>query len=136
MPPRIFASYYQEIIQLSEYLLICSVSSFHHNYVGPTTDQYEAWLQVVESMIAGEKKSLEEDDLVLIAMLPYANVSGHLYQEMQSYLKKMVDDSLLPLLDISCQQQKPLKILFKEAITDSPGPANDISEKDAKVFDF
>ena len=30
------------------------------------------------------------------------------------------DDPLLPLLDISCQQQKPLEILFKEAIADPP----------------
>ena len=113
-----------------QYTLICSL------YVGSTLsapDQYEAWLQVVESMITGEKKSVEEDDLTLIAMLPFANLSGHLYQEMRDYLKKMVGDPLLPLLNISCHQQKPLRDLFKEATTDPPDLANDGSEKYAKV---
>jgi len=105
-------------------------------YVGSTLsapDQYEAWLQVVESMITGEKKSVEEDDLTLIAMLPFANLSGHLYQEMRDYLKKMVGDPLLPLLNISCHQQKPLRDLFKEATMDPPDLADDGSEKYAKV---
>ena len=84
-------------------------------------------------MITGEKKSVEEDDLTLIAMLPFANLSGHLYQEMRDYLKKMVGDPLLPLLNISCHQQKPLRDLFKEATTDPPDLANDGSEKYAKV---
>ena len=84
-------------------------------------------------MITGEKKSVEEDDLMLIAMLPFDNKSGHLYQEMQSYLQKMVGDTLLPLLDISCHQQNPLQDLFKEAATDPPVHADDVSEKVAKV---
>jgi len=84
-------------------------------------------------MITGEKKSVEEDDLTLIAMLPFANLSGHLYQEMRDYLKKMVGDPLLPLLNISCHQQKPLRDLFKEATTDPPDLADDGSEKYAKV---
>ena len=92
-------------------------------------------MQVVESMIAGEKKSLEEDDLLLIAMLPSANIS-HLYQEMQDYLKKIVGDPLLPLLDISCQQHKPLKILLEEALADRQDLADEGSEKDAKVSEF
>ena len=84
-------------------------------------------------MITGEKKSIEEDDIMLIAMLPFANASGRLYQEMQDYLKKMVGDHLLPLLDTTCYQQKPLEILFKEATSDPPDLADDGSEKDAKV---
>jgi len=107
------------------YTFICSLL-----FVGPNTDQYGAWLQVVENLITGEKKSLEKDDLKLIAMLPFANSSGHLYQEMQGYLKEMVGDPLLPLLAISCHQQKPLQVLFKEATTDPP---DGVSEKDAKV---
>ena len=99
------------------YTVICSL------YVGSTrslTDLYGAWLLVVDSMITGEKKSVEEDDLMSIAMLRSANSSGHVYQEMREYLKDIVGDPLLPLLDISCQQQKPLEILFKEAIADPP----------------
>ena len=99
------------------YTVICSL------YVGSTrsvTDLYGAWLQVVDSMITGEKKSVEEDDLMSIAMLRSASSSGHVYQEMREYLKDIVGDPLLPLLDISCQQQKPLEILFKEAIADPP----------------
>ena len=69
-------------------------------------------------MITGEKKSVEEDDLMSIAMLRSASSSGHVYQEMREYLKDIVGDPLLPLLDISCQQQKPLEILFKEAVAD------------------
>ena len=87
-------------------------------------------------MIAGEKKSLEEDDLLLIAMLPSANKSHHLYQKMQDYLKKIVGDPLLPLLDISCQQHKPLKILLEEALADRQDLADEGSEKDAKVSEF
>jgi len=109
------------------YTPICSL------FVGPTTDQYGAWLQVVESLITGKKKSVEEDDLMLIAMLPFHNTSGHMYQEMQSYLQKMVGDTLLPLLDISCHQQNSLQELFKEATTDQPVHADDVSEKVAKV---
>ena len=93
-------------------------------------------MQVVESMISGEKKSVEEDDLMLIAMLPYANLSGHLYQEMQDYLKRIVGDPLLPLLDISCQQRKPLKILLEEALADRQDLADEGSEKDAKVSEY
>ena len=66
-------------------------------------------------------------------MLPFANSSHHLYQEMREYLKDIVGDPLLPLLDISCQQQKPLEILFKDAVADLPVLAGDVSEKDAKV---
>ena len=67
-------------------------------------------------------------------MLQFANASGRLYQEMQVLLKKMLGDPLLPLLDISCHQQKPLEILFKEATTDLQDFADGGSEKDAKVF--
>ena len=99
------------------YTVICSL------YLGSAqsvTDLYGAWLQVVDSMITGEKKSVEEDDLMSIAMLWSASSSGHVYQEMREYLKDIVGDPLLPLLDTSCQQQKPLEILFKEAIADPP----------------
>ena len=97
-------------------------------------DQYGTWLEVVESMLSGKKKSVDEDDIMLIAMLPFAqNASGRLYKEMRDYLKEMVGKRLLPLLDISCQQQKPLQVLLKEATTDPPDLADDGSEKDAKV---
>ena len=94
------------------------------------TDQYEAWLQAIDSIISGEKKSIEEEDLMFIAILPFPNSSGYLYQEMKEYLKKVVRDPLLPLLKISYQD---LEILFKEAIADT-GDLTGFSEQHAKVF--
>ena len=94
-------------------------------------DQYKAWLQVVNSMISGVKKSVEEDDLMLIAMLPCDE--GHLYLEMKNYLKKIVGDPLLPLLEITCQQHKPLDVLFEEAVAEPLDPADYCPESEAKV---
>lgn len=93
-------------------------------------DQYKAWLQAVNSMISGVKKSVEEEDLMLIAMLPCQE--GHLYLEMKNYLKKITGNPLLPLLEITCQQHKPLDVLFKEAAAD-PDPADYSPENEAKV---
>ena len=76
------------------------------------------------------KKSIEQEDLTFIAILPFPNSSGYLYQEMKEYLKKVVKDPLLPLLKISYQD---LEILVKEAIADT-GYHKDFSEQHAKVF--
>ena len=94
-------------------------------------DQYKAWLQTVNSMINGEKKSVEEEDLMLIAMLPCRE--GHLYLEMKNYLKKMAGNPLLPLLEIRCQQHKPLDVLFEEAVADPSDLADYYPENEAKV---
>ena len=93
-------------------------------------DQYKAWLQAVNSMISGRKKSVEEEDLMLIAMLP--RQKGHLYLEMKNYLKKIAGNPLLPLLEITCQQHKPLDVLFKEAAADTD-LADCSPEDEAKV---
>ena len=93
------------------------------------TDQYEAWLQTINSRISGVKKSIEEEDLMFIAILPFTNSSGYLYQEMKAYLKTIIGDPILPLLKIGYQH---LEILFKEALAD-PDLA-DLSEQHAKVF--
>ena len=94
------------------------------------TDQYEAWLQTINSIISGVKKSVEEEDLMFIAILPFRNQSGYFYQEMKAYLKKIIGDPILPLLKIGYQH---LEILFKEAIAD-PIDIADLSEQHAKVF--
>ena len=93
-------------------------------------DQYKAWLQAVNSMISRVKKSVEEEDLMLIAMLPCQE--GHLYLEMKNYLKKIAGNPLLPLLEITCQQHKTLDVLFKEAAAD-PDLADYSPENEAKV---
>lgn len=98
-------------------------------YVLP--DQYEAWLQAVSSKIDGVKKSFEEDDLMLIAMLPCS--VGHLYLEMKEYLKKIARNPLLPLLEITCPLQKPFDVLFNEATADPPDAADYCPESEAKV---
>ena len=92
--------------------------------------QYEAWLQTVNSIINGVK-SVEEEDLMLIAMLPCS--VGHLYLEMKKCLKKIARDPLLPLLEITCPLQKPLDALFNEATTDPPDLADYHPESEAKV---
>ena len=95
-------------------------------------DQYKAWLQAVNSMISGVKKSVEEEDLMLIAMLPCS--VGHLYLQMKEYLKKIASsDPLLPLLEITCPLQKPLDVLFNEATADPPDLADYHPESEAKV---
>ena len=94
-------------------------------------DQYKAWLQTVNSMISGVKKSVEEEDLMLIAMLPCS--VGHLYLEMKKCLKKIARDPLLPLLEITCPLQKPLDVLFNEATADPPDLADYHPESEAKV---
>ena len=94
-------------------------------------DQYEAWLQAVSSKIGGVKKSFEEEDLMLIAMLPCS--VGHLYLEMKEYLKKIAGDPLLSLLEITCPLQKPLDVLFNEATADPPDAADYCPESEAKV---
>ena len=94
-------------------------------------DQYKAWLQAVNSMISGVKKSVEEEDLMLIAMLPCKE--SHLYLEMKNYLKKIAGNPLLPLLEITCQQHKPLDVLFKEAVADPSDLADCSPENEAKV---
>ena len=102
-------------------------------YTGSITHQYEVWLQVVISMINGEKVSFEEEDLMYIAMLPFANSCGHFYQEMKDYLLKLVGDPMLPLLEISCEEHKPLDILFNEAIADPDNQDDYAPEENAKV---
>lgn len=102
-------------------------------YTGSITDQYEVWLQVVISMINGEKVSFEEEDLMYIAMLPFANSCGHFYQEMKDYLLKLVGDPMLPLLEISCEGHKPFEILFNEAIGDPENQDDYATEENAKV---
>ena len=94
-------------------------------------DQYKAWLQTVNSMISGVKKSVEEEDLMLIAMLPCRE--GHLYLEMKNYLKKIAGNPLFPLLEITCQQHKPLDVLFNEAAADPLDLADYSPENEAKV---
>ena len=108
-------------------ILLCNIGLSLH-YV---PDQYGAWLQAVNSMISGVKKSVEEEDLMLIAMLPCQE--GHLYLEMKKYLKKIVRDPLLPLLEITCPLQKPLDILCNEATADPPDLADYHPESEAKV---
>ena len=123
---------YHDITWLSEEL-ITALHSHLFIRAGSTLfgqDQCGAWLRVVESMITGEKRSIEEDDI--IAMLRFANASGCLYQEMREYLKNTVEYPLLPLY-ISCHQQRPLDILFKEATTDPPDLTYECSDKYAKV---
>ena len=93
-------------------------------------DQYKAWLQTVNSMISGKKKSVEED-LMLIAMLPCRE--GHLYLEMKNYLKKIAGNPLLPLLEITCQQHTPLDVLFEEAVAELLDLADYSPESEAKV---
>ena len=80
-------------------------------------------------MSEGEK-SIEQEDLMLIAILPFPSSSGYLYQEMKEYLKKVVRDPLLPLLKISYQD---FEILVKEAIADT-GYHKYFPEQHAKVF--
>ena len=106
---------------------------FHLLNIGSSSvpDQYKAWLQAVNSMISGVKKSVEEEDLMLIAMLPCKE--GHLYLEMKNYLKKIVGDPLLPLLEIRCQQHKSLDVLFKETEADPSDLADYSPENEAKV---
>ena len=97
------------------------------------TDQYryKTWLQAIDRIILSEgEKSIEQEDLMLIAILPFPNSSGYLYQEMKEYLIKVVRDPLLPLLKISYQN---FEILVKEAIADT-GYHKDFSEQHAKVF--
>ena len=94
-------------------------------------DQYKAWLQTVNSMMSGVKKSVEEEDLMLIAMLPCRE--GHLYLEMKNYLKKIAGNPLFPLLEITCQQHKPLDVLFNEAAADPSDLADYSPENEAKV---
>ena len=89
-------------------------------------DQYEAWLQAINSIMTGESKSIEEEDLMFIAILPFPNSSGYLHQEMKEYLKKIIGDPLLPLLKISYQH-------LEEAVADKRDFA-DFSEQHAKVF--
>ena len=100
-------------------------------YIGSTTDQYEVWLQVVISMISGEKISFEEEDLMYIAMLPFANSCGHFYQEMKDYLLKLIGDPVLPLLEISCEEH--FEMLFNEAIADTENHHDYAPEENAKV---
>lgn len=102
-------------------------------YIGSTTDQYEVWLQVVISMINGDKISFEEEDLMYIAMLPFANPCGHFYQEMKDYLLKLIGDPMLPLLEISCEEHKHFEILFNEAIADTENHHDYAPEENAKV---
>ena len=94
------------------------------------TDQYGAWLKAIDSIIKEGKNSIEEEDLMFIAILPFPNSSGYLHQEMKEYLKKVVRDPLLPLLKTSYQD---LDILLKEAIADT-GDLTGFSEQHAKVF--
>ena len=82
-------------------------------------------------MISGEKKSVEEEDLMLIAMLPCKE--GHLYLEMKNYLKKIAGNPLFPLLETTCQQHKPLDVLFEEAAADPSDLADCCPENEAKV---
>ena len=82
-------------------------------------------------MIDGVKKSVEEEDLMLIAMLPCS--VGHLYLEMKEYLKKIARDPLLPLLKITCPLQKPLNVLFSDATADPSDLADYYPESEAKV---
>ena len=89
-------------------------------------DQYETWLQAINSIISGENKSIEEEDLMFIAILPFHNSSGYLHQEMKKYLKMIVGDPLLPLLKIAYQH-------LEEAIADTRDLA-DFPEQHAKVF--
>ena len=105
---------------------------FHFLNVGSSSvpDQYNTWLNAVNSMISGVKKSVEED-LMLIAMLPCKE--GHLYLEMKNHLKKIAGNPLLPLLEITCQQIKPLDVLFKEAVADPSDHADCSPENEAKV---
>ena len=105
---------------------------FYFSTIGSSSvpDQYKAWLQVVNSVISGVKKSVEEEDLMLIAMLPCKE--GHLYLEMKNYLQKIAGNPLLPLLEITCQQHKPLDVLFKEAAAD-PDLASYSPQAEAKV---
>ena len=49
---------------------------------------------------------------------------------MKNYLKKIVGDPLLSLLEIRCQQHKPLDVLFKETEAD---PSDLAPENEAKV---
>ena len=97
-------------------------------------DQYETWLQAINSLISGVKKSVEEEDLMFIATLPFANSSGYMYQEMKVYLKRIIGDPILSLLKISSQKQKSLEILFKEALAHPQHPADSGFEQHAKVF--
>ena len=94
-------------------------------------EQYQAWLQTINSMISGVKKSVEEEELMLIAMLPWKE--GRLYLEMKNHLKKIAENPLLPLLEITCQQHKPLDVLFKEAVADPLDLADYSPESEAKV---
>ena len=80
------------------------------------------------------KKSVEEEDLMFIASLPFANSSGYMYQEMKDYLKMTKGDPILPLLKISSQKQKGLEILFKEALAHQQHIADSGYEQHAKVF--
>ena len=106
---------------------------FHLLNIGSSSvpDQYKAWLQAVNSMISGIKKSVEEEDLMLIAMLPCKE--GHLYLEIKNYLKKIAGNPLLPLLEITCQQHKPLDVLLEEAVADPLDLADYSPENEAKV---
>ena len=94
-------------------------------------DQFGVWFQAVTSMISGVKKSFEEEDLMLIAMLPCQE--GHLYLEMKNYLKKIAGNPLLPLLEITCSLPKPFDVLFNEATADPPDSAGYHPESEAKV---
>ena len=97
-------------------------------------DQYEPWLQAINSLISGVKKSVEEEDLMFIATLPIQNQVGYMYKEMKDYLEGIKGDPILPLLKISSLKQKNLDILFKEALADQQHLADSDFEQHAKVF--
>ena len=96
-------------------------------------DRYEPWLQVINSLISGVKKSVEEEDLMLIAALPFQNSVGYMYKEMKDYLEKIIGDPILSLLKISSQEQKNIQILFKEALAHPQHPLDSGFEQHAKV---
>ena len=96
-------------------------------------DRYEPWLQVIISLISGVKKSVEEEDLMLIATLPFQNSVGYMYKEMKDYLEKIIGDPILSLLKISSQEQKNIQILFKEALAHPQHLLDSDFEQHAKV---
>lgn len=96
-------------------------------------DRYEPWLQVINSLISGVKKSVEEEDLMLIATLPFKNSVGYMYKEMKDYLERIKGDPILPLLKISSQKQENIEILFNEALAHPQHLLDSGFEQHAKV---